>query len=642
MILDVCRNDPEKGKGDRDNKLTDELVKGFKLNHDQQEGGLPTNIATFYACAIDERAYEWDEMKSGVFSYFLIEGLKGGAADSSDKITMQGLGKYITSKVGEWSNKNMLKQHPWLETEGSDIILANLMRNFGRLDINVEPKGSQIFVNNKNSGQTPIKLELPEGEYKIEIRSYGYKSLLCDNFNIFNGKAYTISDSLEQMKGSLQITSQPSDVNISIGKKDYGTNPGLIPLPTGNYDVTLSKLGYYDDTKKINIEWNKTTELNVNLKPKKTTLCVEVDPPEGFISIKGIAEDCKKINLSEATPGDYTIIAHLQDFETKTINLTLNPGDEKHERITLERVKVKLQIDSNPQGASVKLDGFEHGITPLTLEGVPTGEHNLILVLKNYESISKNVTVNSVPQTLTFQFLRSKGTIIIKSTPSGAAVDFVDNAQKRISWQELTPTLVKIDNGEYTLELRKLNYQTTSKKITINEGTNPEIMVTLQENNNSSLVIEDASLGTPTDNLKATNSDKVITVNKLNTLSFLPYLKSLEHNNISCGSIRLLSPSDANIYLDEKPIANLGIDDSVILQSEAKDFMTFHNLFPGTHTILVTKKNYNSALNHVMVKPGLSTDLDVKLHNRWYFQFNVFVWVSVVTIAAVSLYYFVY
>ena len=65
--------------------------------------GKPNVNATLYACSIGERAYEWPQRGHGVFSYYLLEGLKGGAANNQGEVTVNSLAEYTQSKVVEWT-----------------------------------------------------------------------------------------------------------------------------------------------------------------------------------------------------------------------------------------------------------------------------------------------------------------------------------------------------------------------------------------------------------------------------------------------------------------------------------------------------------------------------------------------------------
>jgi len=52
--------------------------------------------------------------------------------------------------------------------------------------------------------------------------------------------------------------------------------------------------------------------------------------------------------------------------------------------------RVILEVDSSPQGAKVYIDGTLRGVTPLKLDDVELGEHELRLTLHGYKDVTKN------------------------------------------------------------------------------------------------------------------------------------------------------------------------------------------------------------------------------------------------------------
>ena len=125
-IIDACRNDPESGRGEKDNLLTDTFSRGFKIKRISDTSGEPKISATLYACNIGERAYEWQEKEHGVFSYYLLEGLRGKAVNSQGELVVTDLADYTQKKVVAWSEEYKgRKQTPWLDQSGgAKLILA--------------------------------------------------------------------------------------------------------------------------------------------------------------------------------------------------------------------------------------------------------------------------------------------------------------------------------------------------------------------------------------------------------------------------------------------------------------------------------------------------------------------------------------
>ena len=58
-VIDACRNNPETGRSDQDNLLSDNFTRGFQIRRSSSNAGKPSVSGTLYACNVGERAYEW-------------------------------------------------------------------------------------------------------------------------------------------------------------------------------------------------------------------------------------------------------------------------------------------------------------------------------------------------------------------------------------------------------------------------------------------------------------------------------------------------------------------------------------------------------------------------------------------------------
>ena len=95
LLLDACRNDPG-GRADAPNALTNAYVSSFNFDVRNREVQA---FATVYATGIGQRAYEYTEKKQGYFSWAVVEGLKGGAANDKGEVTLSQLVKYVQEAV---------------------------------------------------------------------------------------------------------------------------------------------------------------------------------------------------------------------------------------------------------------------------------------------------------------------------------------------------------------------------------------------------------------------------------------------------------------------------------------------------------------------------------------------------------------
>ena len=95
VLLDACRNDPG-GRADAINPLSSAYTNAFNFDVRNREVQA---FATVYATGIGQRAYEYTEKKQGYFSWAVVEGLKGGAANDKGEITLSQLVKYVQETV---------------------------------------------------------------------------------------------------------------------------------------------------------------------------------------------------------------------------------------------------------------------------------------------------------------------------------------------------------------------------------------------------------------------------------------------------------------------------------------------------------------------------------------------------------------
>lgn len=93
VLLDACRNDPG-GRADAPNMMTSAYKFDFDLRNREVQA-----FATLYATAVGQRAYEYAEKKQGYFTWAVVEGLKGGAADDKGEVTLARLVNYVQGAV---------------------------------------------------------------------------------------------------------------------------------------------------------------------------------------------------------------------------------------------------------------------------------------------------------------------------------------------------------------------------------------------------------------------------------------------------------------------------------------------------------------------------------------------------------------
>ncbi len=123
----------------------------FENVFDKAEG-----LAVLASATQDAKAWEDPSFEQGVFTHFLLEGLKGAAKTTSDRfVTLDELFKFVAAKVNEWSEKNqkVKAQKPNLEqTVTGDFVIFPLQKD----------SMDSTIINSKSETRNPIRVIFPQ------------------------------------------------------------------------------------------------------------------------------------------------------------------------------------------------------------------------------------------------------------------------------------------------------------------------------------------------------------------------------------------------------------------------------------------------------------------------------------------------
>jgi uncharacterized caspase-like protein len=469
-VIDACRNNPETGRSDENNVLTDDFSKGFKIRRRSGNNGQPSVSATLYACNVGERAYEWAEKGHGVFSYYLLQGLNGRAANSQGQVTVSGLAEYTQGKVVEWAQTyRSKKQTPWLEKSGAvRLVLAEnvvtesiqadqlaeavkfeTIETKATLFVSSVPQGATVYINQqKMVDKTPVVVRIDTGvsrqkEVEVGLALDGYETLVM--------KAKLVGGGLMELKNvnlvkvelpqqrNLRVSSHPLKANVYLDDVLVGKTPFQTQIDLMDYQLKLSLAGYKD--------WSR--------------------------QIPTVSDEAFGSHPRTHSIGYDARLAKIPD-KPKTGNII---------------------VSSNPSGAKIlfqsnsvqNLDGIDESRrTPTTLRGLNVGLYRIILQLDGYKSFARTVSVEG-DQTAE---LRAKlvpssrqGNIIVSSNPSGAKILFQSNSVQNldsIDEPRRTPTNLRgLNVGLYTITLQLDDYESFTRAVRVKGGQTVQVKAEL-------------------------------------------------------------------------------------------------------------------------------------------------------------------
>jgi len=194
MFVDACREDPFPGRGIKGNTMTDVMTRSLRVVPKEAStaaSGQPTSIV-FYACQVGERAYEDPKLEHGVFTYYILRGIRDVANNPDGRVEAGYLAGYLRDNVRKWGAeyqqraKFAIEQTPTMvatEVNGPLVVvrisqIAAKMPpppNAGTVTLLTSPADAKLTLNGQALGTAPLQKELAPGEYTVSAEMQGFQ-----------------------------------------------------------------------------------------------------------------------------------------------------------------------------------------------------------------------------------------------------------------------------------------------------------------------------------------------------------------------------------------------------------------------------------------------------------------------------------
>jgi tetratricopeptide (TPR) repeat protein len=248
IFIDACREDPFPGRGIKGNTMTDVMTRGLRITPSAARAAdaVPPTAIVFYACQVGERAYEDPQLKHGVFTYYILEGIREVANRPDGRVEAGYLANFLREKVGKWSSdfasraKFAVEQTPMMiatEVRGPMVIVR--MSQFaattpaaptkGTVVLATSPSEATVSLNGQKLGTSPLEKELQPGEYTVRAESQGFQP---------TETKITVVAGYQQ---EFTITLKPSSSNASYEKGVQFESQRLWPQAIASYEQAIKE-----------------------------------------------------------------------------------------------------------------------------------------------------------------------------------------------------------------------------------------------------------------------------------------------------------------------------------------------------------------------------------------------------------------
>lgn len=217
------------------------------------------------------------------------------------------------------------------------------------------PEGATVSIDGKPAGTTPLKIELPEGKYSLQIGADGFKTWET-RLAVVPNQPQSFNDiRLLPADGTLALQSQPAGANVTIGQRFVGTTPLKVQLSANTeHEIRISKAGYEKVTQRVQVSTGKLKKLDVNLKPMMGIVRLVVDPADAQLVLDGknqgkVPQELKLVAIGH----ELEIIKN--GYQPYRIQITPRPEYPQEIKVTLSRLELPPE---SPAGVISAQNGY--------------------------------------------------------------------------------------------------------------------------------------------------------------------------------------------------------------------------------------------------------------------------------------------
>ena len=336
-----------------------------------------------------------------IFDNTYMGRIQGGSLSVPVTVGTDNYKQFTVSKSGYNTYKNSLPASPKAgETVSVYATLQPSGPTDGQLTVSTSPSGASVYIDKTYKGTTPITFSLSPGTHSLKITMSGYED---HSESVIITAGQTISRSVTLHKpdnyGTLVVTSEPDNAYVYLDGSGVGrTAVTLKNIAVGNHQIRLTANGFTEWTTTKYVYANGVTTVHATLQrtenPNIAHIKVISHPGEAEVyldgSFSGYTNDAGvpgALTLA-TTPGNHKISIEKIGYRDYDVTQYFNGGTTS----TIEKVLTKIHepvtgsvdVTSTPSGANVYLDDNYKGITPVTLNDVPAGNHKITLMLDGY------------------------------------------------------------------------------------------------------------------------------------------------------------------------------------------------------------------------------------------------------------------
>lgn len=331
--------------------------------------------------------------------------------------------------------------------QGYELTLVNMANyksiseepDYNYLIVKADQPNAMIYFDDVFMGKDECSKLFKVGEqHKWRIDCDLYHSENGESI-IVTGEPIKIEKTLRPAYGYINVTSEPENGamvyidNINVGVTPFKSDK----ITSGQHEVKIIKEMYNEVLQTITVTDGNTCDVKMTMLAKFVNVMVKTNA-ESDIFIDNVKK-CKGKWRGRLSEGQHVFEAKKESHRTSVKSAEIVLGKDVEIIIPdPEPIFGSINANSNPIGATIKIDGSDYGTTPRVIKNILIGNHKVVFEKKGYNSETKQIKVSEGEMIDIDAELSIGKTVTITTNSSGAKI-YVDG--KEIGVSKITTVL---------------------------------------------------------------------------------------------------------------------------------------------------------------------------------------------------------
>lgn len=215
-----------------------------------------------------------------------------------------------------------------------------------------------------------------------------------------------LDQAIERMRPRLALVTvrtTPPGAEVFIDRRDLGSrgvSPKTLALPPGAATVLVALPGHKPASLAVTLEKGREVDVSIALEKILGRLLVVTTPAGAEVVVAGGNERATCVSPCDlrVPPGRHALSARLAGHVDARSDVDVVADTEASAALALVPLPPptgKLVVTANKDGALVRIDSVESGFTPMVLDSVRVGAHEVTVSLEGYETYRASVEVSA-------------------------------------------------------------------------------------------------------------------------------------------------------------------------------------------------------------------------------------------------------